>query len=153
MEELPNDAPEPEWMEPPSKCLILGKKVVVRDLTRALGLRTFDLVGELMRMGHFVTLGHTIDFETARALCRTYGVEACPRAAVDERIRERYPELPPALPGKVVLPPRVPVALLGRKLGLDEANVLPFLAHLGLEVSMDEVLEFGLAHTICRYLG
>ena len=54
-------------------CLILW---VVKDLARAIQVKPFKIVADLMEMRNFNTPDETVDFETAAIVARKHGYQA-----------------------------------------------------------------------------
>ena len=70
----------------PGKTVYLLDQMEVRDLARALNLKPFKVVAELMEMKLFKSSGDPIDFDTASSIARKHGFK---------------PERPP--PGMLIL--------------------------------------------------
>jgi hypothetical protein len=76
-ESLPEaPAPSTDLPQPLPTSVALPNPVIVRDLASALHLKPFEIIGSLMRLKVFLSLGDRLDFDTASALCSHYGVTA-----------------------------------------------------------------------------
>lgn len=79
-EEVPAaEAPTPEEEAPAveekvnEKIIHLKPPIIVRDLATALGLKPFQLIGDLMQMNIFVSLNQPVDAEVASKVCEKHG--------------------------------------------------------------------------------
>jgi hypothetical protein len=50
--------------------------LTVTELAAALSKKPFQIVGDLMKLGFFVTVTYKLDFETISKLVRYYGIDA-----------------------------------------------------------------------------
>ena len=67
MEDQPDDS---------HRIVYLLDPVVVRDLAGAIGLKSFQVVADLMELRLFKSPDDTVDFETASAIARKHGYRA-----------------------------------------------------------------------------
>src|SRR5690606_243134 len=70
-------AAAPEAVEPEEgkdeKDVHLKPPIIVRDLAAAMGLKPFQVIGDLMQMNIFVSLNQPVDPEVATRICEKHG--------------------------------------------------------------------------------
>jgi translation initiation factor IF-2 len=93
--ELPGGEPEPS----DEKIIHLKPPIIVRDLAAALKTKPFQIIGDLMKMGIFVSLNATIDTEIATRVCEAHGFafnkERREKGGGVHKPIEKKPEPPP----------------------------------------------------------
>jgi translation initiation factor IF-2 len=110
---LPEPAPAPvaaETAEVPAVIEEDGKKIIhlkppiiVRDLAAAMGLKPFQVIGDLMAMNIFVNLNQPVEADVATKVCERHGFvfekERREKGAGVHKIEHKV-ELPPEMPTK-----------------------------------------------------
>ncbi len=66
-------APESEEPKGDEKIIHIKPPIIVRELAAQLGLKPFQVIGDLMEANLFKSINDTIDTETASAVCRKHG--------------------------------------------------------------------------------
>jgi len=66
---------ENEVISGQSKPVTLGSTTRVSDLANMLGVDPVELIKQLMRLGHMITLNDPLDYEIASKICAAYGID------------------------------------------------------------------------------
>ena len=66
---------ENEVISGQSKPVTLGSTTRVSDLANMLGVDPVELIKQLMRLGHMITLNDPLDYEIASKICTAYGID------------------------------------------------------------------------------
>lgn len=171
--EPPKPAPEPEEIEAPveeipaavapapevteveeikdEKIIHLKPPIIVRDLATALGLKPFQVIGDLMQMNIFVSLNQSVDTEVATKICDKHGF------TFEKEKREKGAGVHKPVE-KVVEPPKVPEEPKEEELKL-RPPIVTFMGHVdhGKTTLMDAVrkarVAIGEAGGITQHIG
>jgi translation initiation factor IF-2 len=112
------EAPAPVVEEPPrdeSKIIHLKPPIIVRDLATAMGLKPFQVIGDLMKMNIFVGLTASIEVDVASKVCELHGFtferEKREKGAGVHKAVEKpvEPPPPPPPPPEEVVKTRAPI--------------------------------------------
>jgi translation initiation factor IF-2 len=114
--------PEPEPMVAPEvaavpendKIIHIKPPIIVRELAQQIGLKPFRLIHDLMEINIFAAINHTIEPDTAAAICRKHGfvfeIEKREKGAGVHKAEVVVEEPPPPVIQKVEeLKPRAPI--------------------------------------------
>ena len=82
---------ENEVISAQSKPVTLASITRVSDLANMLGVDPVELIKQLMRLGHMITLNDPLEYEIASKICTAYGVEVNSESdkSVDSDLYER----------------------------------------------------------------
>ena len=106
--------PEPPTDVDSDKIIHIKPPIIVRELAQQIGVKPFHLIHDLMEMNIFAAINHTVDQETAVAICKKHGfvfeVEKREKGAgvhKTEVVVEEPP--PPVIQKEEELKPRAPI--------------------------------------------
>lgn len=75
-----HDAALKPWKQPApppvTAQIVIGPHTTVGKLATLLGLKPFQIIGDLMKLGMFATADYQLDFETISKIARTHGFMA-----------------------------------------------------------------------------
>ena len=66
---------EKEVISGQNKFVTLASTTRVSDLANMLGVDPVELIKQLMRLGHMITLNDPLEYEIASKICTAYGIE------------------------------------------------------------------------------
>ncbi|MHA3773975.1 translation initiation factor IF-2 [Verrucomicrobiota bacterium sgz303538] len=144
------EAPEPVE-EKAANVIHLKPPIIVRDLATALGLKPFQVIGDLMQMNIFVSLNQPVDTEVASKICDKHGF------VFEREKREKGAGVHKPVE-KVVEPPKVPEKPKVEEL-TTRAPIVTFMGHVdhGKTTLMDAIrktrVAAGEAGGITQHIG
>ncbi len=133
------------------KIIHLKPPIIVRDLATALGLKPFQVIGDLMQMNIFVSLNQSVDTEVATRICEKHGF------IFEKDKREKGAGVHKVVE-KIVEPPKIPEKPKAEELKL-RPPIVTFMGHVdhGKTTLMDAVrkarVAAGEAGGITQHIG
>jgi translation initiation factor IF-2 len=126
------------------KIIHLKPPIIVRDLAAAMGLKPFQVIGDLMAMNIFVNLTQPVEAEVAARVCEKHGFlfekEKREKGAGVHKVEHKV-ELPPAMPTKA------------QEVREAEAQAQAQRETATDEVKKEKVIEFKLRAPIVTFMG
>jgi translation initiation factor IF-2 len=135
----------------PEKIVHLKPPIIVRDLAAAMGLKPFQVIGDLMQMSIFVSINQSIEADVAAKVCERHGY-------VFEREKREKGAGVHKVVEKIVEPPKVPEKPKEEELKL-RAPIVAFMGHVdhGKTTLMDAIrktrVAAGEAGGITQHIG
>lgn len=145
------EAPAPAEEKANEKVIHLKPPIIVRDLAAALGMKPFQVIGDLMQMNIFVSLNQPVDADVAAKVCEKHGY------SFEKEKREKGAGVHKPVE-KVIEPPKEPEKPKVEELSV-RAPIVTFMGHVdhGKTTLMDAIrkarVAAGEAGGITQHIG